>query len=182
MFKVKISILIVCLDGVQRQGALSRRSRTVEGDQLDLILRSNGPIAPQIAPRWVYVMAIDCAGRGVLLYPRSGVENKYPREGANNDEIAILGRGYLKVAPPFGMDTYILLTTDAQLPDPSALDFEGVLTKGGTRGSSPLQNLLGGASKGTRGVTSELPTQWSAQTVHLMSTPKTATTNAPNPN
>src|SRR5262249_23659803 len=143
----------------------------------DLFLRSQGPTSPQVVPRWLYVMNIDCTGKGVLLYPRNGIENKRPREGENGTEIPVLSQGYLKVGPPFGTDTYILLATDEPLPDPAALNFEGVITKG-SRGHSPLQDLLDSASKGTRGVTTEIPTQWSAQTVHVVSAPRSTRSDA----
>jgi hypothetical protein len=162
--------------------ALRRRSdksyldngQTVEGDQLDLLLKSDSEISPQTPARWVYVLAIDCNGAGVLLYPRNGVESKYPREGATETEISVLRGGFLRVTPPFGTDTYIMLTTDEQLPDPSVLEFEGV--KGVARGSSPLQSLLGSASHGTRGSKSEMPTTWSVQRIHVTSSPKPAKT------
>lgn len=146
-------------------------SRVIEGDTLDLLLKSDEPISPQVVPRWVYVMAIDCSGKGRLLFPRGGIENKYPREGASDMEISVLGKGHLIITPPFGTETYILLTTNKQLPDPASLNFEGVV-KTGVRGNSPLQDLLSNASRGTRGPTSPMPTEWGVQVLQLTSSPK----------
>ena len=79
----------------------------------------------------------------------------------------------ISVRPPFGTDTYLLLTTSTPLPDPDVLNFDGV-ARGGTRGiSTPLADLLQSTSSGTRGVPGEAPTDWSLQIVQTHSQPKT---------
>ena len=80
----------------------------------------------------------------------------------------------LKVGPPYGVDTMILLSTAQPLPDPSVLNFEGV-ARGATRGASnPLQQLLSRASSGSRGLGAEVevPTDWGIQTQSLRSVPQ----------
>jgi hypothetical protein len=82
-----------------------------------------------------------------------------------------------QITPPFGTDTYILLTTSSQLPEPDILKFESVV-KGSTRSiESPLEQLLHGASSGTRGNLVVTPTDWGVQVLHTHSQP----TQTPNP-
>ena len=82
----------------------------------------------------------------------------------------------MKVGPPFGVDTMILLSTAQPLPDPSVLNFEGV-ARGATRGAkTPLEQLLSSASSGSRGLGAEVevPTNWGIQVQPLRSVPQTA--------
>ena len=79
------------------------------------------------------------------------------------------------------MDSIVMLSTEQPLPDPEALNFSGVGASehAGTRslnGSgppTPLSQLLGDASKGTRGVHSResFPTSWSLDITPLLSEP-----------
>ena len=66
------------------------------------------------------------------------------------------------------MDTLILLSTEQPLPDPFALNFEGVATRGTRGATSPLEKLLSDTSGGTRGINEPEPTNWgiSLSTVH----------------
>jgi hypothetical protein len=66
----------------------------------------------------------------------------------------------LRIGPPYGVDTLILLSTAQPLPDPYALNFEGVASRGARGAESPLQQLLGNTSGGTRGFSGEIPTNW----------------------
>ena len=156
-------------------GTLVTDAPTHEADQYDLVLKADQTVAPSTSPRWVYVLNIDCSGQGTLLFPNAGGENKFPIEGGATPEIT-LPRVRIGIGAPFGLDTYILLTTDQQLSDPGALNFEGAATRGARAAGSPLQNLLGGASHGTRGVSVSVavPTDWSVQYLHLHSLPKGA--------
>ncbi len=145
-----------------------------ENDRLRLALQANGPVKE---PRWVYILDIDCHGRGSLVYPQNYSENQYPGAGDNDSQIILRHAPTLKVGPPFGVDTMVLLTTAQPLSDPSVLNFEGV-ARGGTRGvKSPLEQLLSSASGGTRGIGAEVevPTNWGIETKPLRSVPKDAT-------
>ena len=117
-------------------------------------------------------MTVQAAAK--LLFPKSGGENRFPIEGGVTQEI-LLPRSKIEISPPFGLDTYILLITDQQLPDPGALNFEAAATRGAV---TPLQGLLDGASRGTRGASVAEPTDWSVQYLHLHSVPKTITENS----
>lgn len=146
----------------------------VEGDSFGLVLRAEGKITAFTPRRWVYVLAIECSGEGVLLYPRSGEGNFLPEKapGANAwpAEIDLSGKsGTFSIGSPFGVDTYVLLTTADQIADLSAFNFSGVLqaTRGGPQ--SPLAQLLGNASANTRGVNPSVPVNWSVQYMPIRS-------------
>jgi hypothetical protein len=141
-----------------------------EKDRVRLALQANGVVKD---PRWVYVLDIDCHGKGNLVYPQNYSENQYPGEGDVDTQIILRHAPTLVVGPPFGVDTMVLLTTAQPLPDPSVLNFEGV-ARGATRGaSSPLAQLLSNTSGGSRGLGAEVevPTNWGIQIQPLRSVP-----------
>jgi hypothetical protein len=146
----------------------------VEGDTFGLVLRAEGKITASTPRRWVYVLAIECNGEGQLLYPRSGEGNFLPEKGPDAKawptEIDLSGKsGSFSIGSPFGIDTYILLTTADQIADLSAFNFSGVLqaSRGGPK--SPLSQLLGNASANTRGVNPAVPVNWSVQYMPIRS-------------
>jgi hypothetical protein len=79
------------------------------------------------------------------------------------------------IAPPYGLDTYILLVSEQPLPDPGMLEFEAV---SGTRGrlqptsQDPLSRVLSQFGRGTRGVKTAVPTNWSIDRLVFHSTPQ----------
>jgi hypothetical protein len=142
-----------------------------ESDRLRLALKADAPVKE---PRWVYILDIDCHGKGSLVYPVNYSENQYPGEGDQDNQLLLRHAPTLKVGPPYGVDTMILLSTAQPLPDPSVLNFDGV-ARGATRGAqSPLQQLLSSASSGSRGLGAEVevPTNWGIETESLRSVPK----------
>ena len=80
----------------------------------------------------------------------------------------------MRVGPPFGVDTLILLSTAQPLPDPGALNFEGAASRGARGLDSPLGKLLESASGGSRGISGEVPTDWGISTTTIQSIPKDA--------
>jgi hypothetical protein len=127
-------------------------------------------------PRWVYILDIDCHGKGSLIYPLNYSENQYPSEDDEDRQVILRHAPTLRVGPPYGIDTMILLSTAQPLPDPSVLNFDGV-ARGATRGASnPLQQLLSSASGGSRGLGAEVevPTNWGIEVQSLRSVPKDA--------
>jgi hypothetical protein len=145
-----------------------------ENDRMRLALQASAAVKD---PRWVYILDIDCHGKGTLIYPRNDSENQYPGEGDQDSQVILRHAPTLRVGPPFGVDTMILLTTAQPLPDPDVLNFDGV-ARGATRGAqSPLQQLLSSASSGSRGIGAEVevPTNWGIETKTLRSLPKDAT-------
>ncbi|HEY4380049.1 MAG TPA: caspase family protein [Acidobacteriaceae bacterium] len=144
-----------------------------QDDRMRLALESNSVVKD---PRWVYILDIDCHGAGSLVYPQNNSENQYPSAGDVDSPIILRNAPTLKVGPPYGVDTLVLLSTAQPLSDPSVLNFEGV-TRGATRGvESPLTQLLSSASSGTRGLGAEVevPTMWGIETKSLRTLPKAA--------
>jgi hypothetical protein len=128
----------------------------------------------RLAPRWVYVFAIDHLGAGVLLFPTEGrgnEGNRLPVDGFER-EIAVSGassRSDFEIAAPFGVDSYFLIAS-AEPVDPSAFSFSGVVTRGGA--TDPLTALflsLGSPLRGLGVATVNSP--WSIETVSIRSAP-----------
>jgi hypothetical protein len=121
------------------------------------------------APRYVYVFVLDRYGKSVLLFPRNGsVENRFPLAPPASAEIALGTSAAFEVAPPYGVDTYFLLSTDEPLPDPYVLEWSGVRTRA-PQGHSPLEELLlltGTTGRGPRRAT---PFSWSIERLVLES-------------
>ncbi|HEV2278237.1 MAG TPA: caspase family protein [Acidobacteriaceae bacterium] len=140
-------------------------------DHPQLMLVSDSRV---IQKRWVYVLDVDCRGKGTLLYPGDYSENEFPKEGSDLRRFLLPGAQKINVNPPFGLDTIFLITTTEPLPDPWSLSFEGVSTRGIKRSSvppTPLQQLLSNISSGTRGLTPAMPTDWSITVGGLESVP-----------
>jgi hypothetical protein len=142
-----------------------------QGDLLKMALQSSDRV---IERRWVYVLDIDCHGKGSLVYPLDYAENQFPSAADNGRQFVLPGARTLKVGPPYGVDTLILLSTAQPLPDPYALNFEGVATRGTRGADSPLEKLLANTSSGTRGFSGEVPTNWGIALTTMRSVPKEA--------
>jgi hypothetical protein len=135
-----------------------------------------------VSPRWVYVLGIDCQGKGSLLWPYEGVPpEKFPSDKGRLSEILLPGDPF-PVGDPLGTDTYILLTTSSPLTDPSALEFKGVVTRGATSATpaDPLEDLLDSTSAGTRSASRPTPTNWSVQMLQTQSQSEAGGTPANN--
>jgi hypothetical protein len=125
-----------------------------------------------VSPRWVYVMEIDCQGKGTLLWPYDGPDGKFPTEQGYLDQIPLPGEPF-EVGNPLGTDTYLMLTTATPLADRSALEFTGVVTRSAktSKGTGPLEDLLDVTSAGTgkRAAIRQTPTSWGIQTLQTQS-------------
>lgn len=143
-----------------------------QGDQLKMVLKSTDRV---IERRWVYVLDIDCHGKGTLLYPLDYAENQFPNDADNGRQFLLPGARTLRIGPPYGVDTLILLSTAEPLPDPYALEFEGVATRGAQALQSPLAQLLANAGSATRGFSGEVPTNWGIALTTMRSIPKDTT-------
>ena len=152
-------------------GAGQPDSPARQGEEFNMALHSTDRV---IERRWVYVLDIDCHGKGSLVYPLDYAENQFPNDADNGRQFVLPGARTLHVGSPYGVDTFILLSTAQPLPDPYALNFEGVATRG-TRGvDSPLEKLLANTSGGTRGFSGEVPTNWGIALTTMRSVPKEA--------
>ncbi|MBV8515981.1 MAG: caspase family protein [Acidobacteria bacterium] len=128
-------------------------------------------LPPRVDGRFVYLFVIDSRGQSILLYPRAAsgsVENRFPIDPsvAPPAEIPLCA---FEVSPPYGVDTYVLLTTDQPLPNPSLLEWNGVRSNG-TRPSTPLEELLASLGSSTRAVVT--PSNWSIERTTWESTPQ----------
>lgn len=161
-------VLVHAADG----SSLPTDKAAQQGDRLQMALQSEDKV---VDARWVYVLDIDCHGGGTLLYPINYSENQFPNAGANQRKFVLPHSLTMRIGPPYGIDTLILLSTEQPLPDPYALNFEGVASRG-TRGlQSPLEQLLSNRSAGSsRGLEGEVPTDWGMSLTHLRSVPKEA--------
>ena len=125
--------------------------------------------------RWVYVLDIDCHGQGTVLYPRDYSENQFPNDADNGRQFVLPGAPILRIGPPYGVDTLIMLSTEQPLADPYVLNFEGVATRGSRGVSSPLEKLFNQTSGGTRGFSGEVPTNWGIGLMTVHSAPQSTT-------
>jgi hypothetical protein len=157
-----------------RTGEQKASGTVYERENYGLLLRADSSMLQgPVDRRYVYVFAMDSYGNSTLLFPRAGsgnIENRLPYENASSTPMEIqLGRPALfSVGPPFGLDTYVLLTSEQAIPDPDGLAFEGVRTRG-EESSSPLASLLmslGGATRGPQPIT---PADWSLQRMFIRS-------------
>ena len=154
------------------QAQLPTDKPVVQGDRMNMALQSDDRVTD---PRWVYVLDIDCHGAGTLLYPIDYSENQFPNAGESDRKFVLPHSLTLHIGPPYGVDTLILLSTAQPLPDPSALNFAGVATRGSRGMESPLQKLLSNASSGTRGFAEPIPTNWGIDQTRIRSIPTGAT-------
>lgn len=145
---------------------LALQERLIGEETYPLVIKTAGTRA---AKRFVYVFAIDSYGQSTLLFPPSGsVENRFPIGGSAPAEVAL---GRVRVTPPYGVDTYFLLTTAEALADPWVLQWDGIR---GERPKTPtaLERLLAATSSITRSPTSIVtPVEWSIERVVVESLP-----------
>lgn len=147
----------------------------VEGQPYDLVLVADSEELKQgVTQQRVYVFTIDSAGTGYLLFNRRGnVENRIPKNPSSPQPVEILGPpGMVKMAPPFGVDTYILITTDDEtgLSEPKVLEFAGAVQRKGAQ--NPFESLIDDLRTGSRGAVSDVPLNWSIERIFLRSVGK----------
>jgi hypothetical protein len=139
-------------------------------------------LGTKIVPRYVYVFSVDQFGKGTLLCPvlhRGNQGNYFPVPAADGtvvnpqDLIPLSGdkEQDFGVGPPWGTDTYILLTSVTPINNPDIFEFDGVRPKEMTRGpQDPLAELLSGVGDLTRGdPLTGIPHTWSIEKVYLKS-------------
>ncbi|HEX2120534.1 MAG TPA: caspase family protein [Thermoanaerobaculia bacterium] len=151
-------------------GELAKDVLVADG-RYDVVLRSLAPPSPRVRQRYVYVFVIDSHGNGILLFPRSGsVENRLPIALPAPPEIRLGSAGAFAVAPPYGVDTWFLLTTDEPLPNPWILNWDGVRTRA-PRSPAALEQLLTLAGSPSRHGPLVAPSSWSLERVVYESVP-----------
>lgn len=145
----------------------------VVGERYGFVLKADPTPATRMPEsRFVYVFAIDSHGTSTLLYPDAdagGVENKVTFQTMSPEEIPQtipLAEEAMVAQAPLGIDTYILLTTKEPLPDPAALEAEGV-TRGRRDQTTAIQALIDDLGSATRGGAKVKPEAWSIERLPL---------------
>jgi hypothetical protein len=160
-------------------GAATTTSPLIEGEKYDPLLIAVKEIItgiPGIEKRYVYVFVIDSYGKGTLLFPLTELlnsENYFPvQKNSLPAEINLGNGGLFDVTSPFGVDTYILLTTAEPVSNPDVLSFSGV--RGGeVKGQlSSLEKLLVGVGLRKRGNPPVTHTDWSIERLSIQSKQK----------
>jgi len=152
--------------------------KLTEGESYFPVLLANRDIGKKkIEPRYVYVFIIDRDGRGTLLFPlpdQANSENRFPvAVDSNPTEIPLGKTSPFLITPPFGLDTYFLLTSNEPIDSPDdVFTFRGVRRDrtGGTM--SPLKKLLLRAGLRDSGDSNVTPTQWSIERLSIQCRPK----------
>jgi hypothetical protein len=147
------------------------KERALIGDETyELALRAEStPLAPHVQPRCIYIFTIDSYGRSTLLFPgmSGSVENRFPSTLPAPPEIRLGAAGTFEIAPPFGVDTYFLLTTDEPLPNPWILEWDGVRTRAASppAATTTLEQLLLLTGDSSRTGPAVTPANWSLEKV-----------------
>ena len=114
------------------------RARTTGGDTSKHWLPASAKTAAE-DPRWLYVQVIDRDGNVDVLFPASGSNtgNRVPEtDVAPPGAIELTSQNFdLTIGPPYGLDTYLLLTSKEEL-DPQLFPARGVRTEAVTRGGA----------------------------------------------
>ncbi|MEH0154222.1 caspase family protein [Limibacter armeniacum] len=126
--------------------------------------------------RFLYVFGIDNDGNMKLFYPRyTSIENNTKTLVYQNrsflDEIQLGPVKTFQVSPPFGIDTYILLSSAEPIDDPQILeDYRQMRT---VSTDNPLLKLFKNNLIGTRGASDEVttPTNWQLERIQIVSEP-----------
>lgn len=158
-----------------------RQGEVQEGVEYDLVLVADETALKRlqddnqyVKQRRLYIFSIDSHGDSYLLFnTRGDVENVYPidlnKPAMQQPKVILLEK--IKIEPPFGLDTYILLASEERIPDPYILEFKGVITRG--KGSdTPLARLLRGIGTASRAPKAEVPLNWSIDRAFLRSVSK----------
>ena len=161
-----------------RDGELAHDYAVVGGEKYELMLRVRAmPLPSKVTPRFVYAFVIDSSGKSTLLYPLAdsgSVENRFPPSPPAT-EISLGEMSAFEVAPPYGVDTLFLLTSDQAIPDPSILEWSSVRAPS-SRPRSALERLLALTESGTRSFPFLTPSSWSIDKVTYESLAPHATT------
>ncbi len=150
---------------------------TRQGEQYDFLLRRDLSVnRNRIEARWAYIFAIDSRGQGIPIWSAA---NTIPPDSAGRKIVPdslllrpnMLRTAHVEIAPPYGTDTFILISSDQPL-DPAIFKFDAVQTRGAglvAGNQTPLERLFTGLGGQTRGVVDGVPVSWSIQRVPLKS-------------
>jgi hypothetical protein len=155
-----------------RTGRVLTDAATITGgDSIRVLLRADpSRLSGVLERRWVYLLAIDAAGAGYTLFPSTAnVMNRVPLDPATPRALERLGT--FEIGPPYGPDTYVLLTSADPLPL-DALHWTAVRSEAPERGGgSPLAKLFNGMGTSTRAPNPTVPLTWSIERHVIPSVP-----------
>lgn len=166
-----------------RTGKLNTTGPLIQDEIYGLVLqadknrfKSGKPIQP-IQQRYVYAFAIDSNGKGTLLYPPLHLrtaDNCFPiNPDDTSEEIELGNKRLFRIKEPFGVDTFILITTTDALLNPAVLDFAGVRRESPKGKLTPLEELFFDLSIPSRSLRRHLlPMDWSIQRLPILSRSK----------
>ncbi|MDP9190197.1 MAG: caspase family protein [Acidobacteriota bacterium] len=150
----------------EKTKTLIRNGAVIGNDLYSTVLRASHPLAAHITPRYYYAFVIDSHGRSYLTFPPSGsVENRFPIRDPAPTEIRLGNPSMFRITEPYGADTYLLLSTDEPLPNPSILTWDGVRLPVWTQTLTPLEHLLLLTTTGTRASRPLTTNRWSIERV-----------------
>jgi len=159
-------------------GRLVTEGKVHRGEYYGLVLvRETKKREYQHQRRYVYAFTLDINGRSQLLYASSVHEDgRLPGAGRRYPPEIRLGPSQrFRISAPFGVDSYILLTTTQPIPDPQIFSFAGVRT--GDRGipagepAPGLPGLVNRLMQQSQGSPLATATDWSIQRLIVESTP-----------
>jgi hypothetical protein len=160
-----------------KTGEITTSGPLIEDERYGFVLRAYKEIQPEyVRGRYVYVFSINSHGEGRLLFPphhRRNSENHFPVTDGFQNQIQLWDKDLFYIGEPFGLDTYILLTTEEAIDHPEVLDFKGVRRELPTGNQyNALERLLYGLGSGFRGRIPDTYTNWSIQQMSILSKPK----------
>jgi len=158
----------------ERDGQWAKEGAVIGDEKYALFLRAPKP-PTRLQPRFIYVFTIDSHGRSFLLFGTSSVENRFPLpltpgQTYPSADISLGPTATFDIAPPYGVDTYFLLTSDEPLPNPRVLEWEGIRA-GAPAPQTALEELLLLTATGSRARRPATPSTWSIERVFFEAVP-----------
>ncbi|MDQ3110902.1 MAG: caspase family protein [Bacteroidota bacterium] len=154
--------------------------KLVQGENYHFALMLDSANAPSsmVIVRYCYIFTIDSRGKMSLFYPdvALGAENnvvKYVPYVAKTKVESFVNKGRVDfgIGPPYGYDTYFLVTSDVQL-SADVFESDGVITR--EKAKTGLDAVLANTGSKTRGPVQPVPTHWSVQKFQFRSAGKAA--------
>ncbi len=144
------------------------------GHHLQLILKADpNKLKGYQEPRKVYVFGIDSSGKCGLFFPQGADDqrNRMPEKDAEGSYPMEILINTILINEPWGIDSYIMLTTKTPVSDLTVFNCEAVKTRGAIL-DNPLANLLQRTRTLSRGETEDgTPADWSIQRLPVLSVP-----------
>ncbi len=146
-------------------GKLLAGNTVTGGEKYQFLLRAARPLEG-IRPRRIYIFGVDSFGASTLIFG-DNLQNTFPRGDAAPAQIPL--PVHIEITPPYGTDTYYLLSTETPIDNPRAVfDSAGVRTRAAAS-SDPLTHLLSETATGTRSGSAAMSPRWSIQRLTLIS-------------